>query len=243
LDDQLAAKAFPNENPVGKQFLVRINTPDARWYQVIGVVAHQRHEGLATDGRAALFIADGLDGHGSVARWAIRTRGNPALLAPQVRAEVRRLDANIPLAEVKPMQDYVDQALAPTRFALVLIGVFAGIAVLLAVVGLYGVLTTVVRQRTPEIGVRMAFGAPSRSIFALLIGQGVRLSAVGIAVGIVGALLLTRIMVTMLVGVSPNDPLTFAAIALLFLVIATAASWLPARRAAALDPTVALRED
>jgi predicted permease len=243
LDDKLAARAFPGENPVGKQFLVRINTPEAHFYTVVGVVAHQRHEGLASDGREALFITDGFDGHGSVARWAIRTRGDPAFLAPLVRAEMRRFDANIPLAEVRPFQELVDAALAPTRFALVLIGIFAAIAVVLAVVGLYGVLSTVVRQRTPEIGVRMAFGAPSRSIFALLIGQGVRLSAGGILAGAIAALMLTRVMTTMLVGVKPNDPSTYAAIALLFLVIAMAASWLPARRAAALDPTVALREE
>jgi putative ABC transport system permease protein len=117
------------------------------------------------------------------------------------------------------------------------------IAALLAAVGLYGVLSTVVRQRTAEIGVRIAFGAPARSIFALVIGQGLRLSTIGIALGVVGALALTRGMSSMLVGVRPTDPVTFLSIAVLFLVIAGVSSWLPARHAAALDPNVALREE
>ena len=141
------------------------------------------------------------------------------------------------------MTAFVDRAMASTRFALVLIGIFAFIAAVLASVGLYGVLSTVVRQRTAEIGVRMAFGAENRAIFQMMIGQGLRLSAIGIAAGLVVAVLLTRVMGTMLVGVKPTDPLTFGAIATLFVCIAALASWLPARRAAALDPTVALREE
>jgi putative ABC transport system permease protein len=141
------------------------------------------------------------------------------------------------------MTALVDRAMASTRFALALITVFAAIAVMLAAVGLYGVLSTVVRQRTAEIGVRMAFGAPTSSIFQLVIGQGLRLSAAGVALGIAGALALTRGMSTMLVGVRPTDPLTFVAIAVLFMTIAGLSSWLPARRAAALDPNVALREE
>jgi putative ABC transport system permease protein len=149
----------------------------------------------------------------------------------------------VPLAEVQPMSALVDRAMASTRFALALIATFAVIAALLAAIGLYGVLSTVVRQRTAEIGVRMAFGAPKSSIFQLVIGQGLRLSAIGIALGTAGALLLTRGMTTMLVGVRATDPITFVAIAGLFVVIAAVSSWLPARRAAALDPNVALREE
>ena len=249
IDDKLAGRAFPGQNAVGKQLFARINSNEPQHYQVLGVVAHQRHESLASEGREAVFITDGFDGHGSVDRWAVRASCPPddacdaSRLAPQARAAIKGLNPNIAIAEVQPLQTLVDRSMAPTRFALVLIGVFAAVAVALAVVGLYGVLSTIVRQRTPEIGVRMAFGAPARSIFGLLIGQGVRLSAIGIVVGAVAAFLLTRVMTTMLVGVRPSDPPTYVAIALLFLVIAAAASWLPARRAAALDPTVALREE
>ena len=190
-----------------------------------------------------MFLTDGLFGHGGANRWVVRTSGDPNAIVPAVRAAVKELDAQVPVADVKPMRAFVERAMASTRFALALIAVFAAIAVVLAAVGLYGVLSTVVRQRTAEIGVRMAFGASAKSIFQLVIGQGLRLSAIGIALGIAGALALTRGMTTMLVGVRPTDPLTFAAIAVLFVAIAGLSSWLPARRAAALDPNVALREE
>jgi ABC-type antimicrobial peptide transport system permease subunit len=144
---------------------------------------------------------------------------------------------------VQTMESLVDRAMGPTRFALVLIGVFAVIAAVLAGIGLYGVLSTTVRQRTAEIGVRMAFGAPNRSIFGLMIGEGLKLSTAGVALGLVAAYLVTRVMSSMLVGVKPTDPLTFAAIVALFFAIASVASWVPARRAAGLDPTAALREE
>ena len=137
----------------------------------------------------------------------------------------------------------VDRAMGPTRFALVLIGIFATIAAILAAVGLYGVLSTLVRMRTAEIGLRMAFGAEPSSIMQLVVGQGLRLSAIGIVIGGVSAFALTRTMQSMLVGVSPSDPMTFVAIVLLFVAIAVLASWVPARRAAGLDPTRALREE
>jgi putative ABC transport system permease protein len=137
----------------------------------------------------------------------------------------------------------VKQAQAGTRFSLLLIGVFAVIAVILAAVGLYGVLSNVVRQRTAEIGVRMALGATPGSIFKLVVGHGLRLSVIGIAAGMVAAFGLTRAMTSMLVGVKATDPLTFAGMAVLFLIIAAIASGLPAQRAAGLDPTIALREE
>ena len=243
IDRNFAAKAFPGESAVGKRLYIRVRSVEPEWFEVIGVVDRQRHESLAADGREGIFLADGLFGHGAANRWAVRTTANATSLTPAVRAAVAELDDRAPVAEVQPMTAMVDQAMASTRFALALITVFAVIAAVLAAVGLYGVLSTVVRQRTAEIGVRMAFGAPTRSIFQLVIGQGLRLSAAGIALGVAGALALTRGMASMLVGVRPTDPLTFAAIAVLFMAIAGVSSWLPARRAAALDPNVALREE
>jgi len=145
--------------------------------------------------------------------------------------------------EMETMDSVVEHARSGTRFQLLLIGIFAVIAALLAAVGLYGVLSTVVRQRTAEIGVRVALGAEPASIFNLIVGQGLRLSAAGVAVGLVAAYSLTGIMTSMLVGVKPTDPLTFVAMVLLFLSIAAVSSWLPARRAASLDPTRALRDE
>ena len=140
------------------------------------------------------------------------------------------------------MQAFVDRAMAPVRFTATLIGIFAAVAVVLAAVGLYGVLSTIVRQRTAEIGMRMVFGAPRASILQLVVGEGLRLSAAGMLLGLAGALAVTRVMASMLVGVQPTDPMTFAAIALLFVVIAAGASWLPAWRASRLDPMDAIRE-
>jgi putative ABC transport system permease protein len=139
------------------------------------------------------------------------------------------------------MHDLVQRAMAPTRFALALIGLFAGVAALLTAVGLYGVLATAVRQRTSELGVRLALGAPTGSVFRLVVGEGLRLSGVGIAVGVVVALMVTRVMQSILVDVEATDPGTFAMVILFFLTVATIASWIPARSAAGLDPTQALR--
>jgi putative ABC transport system permease protein len=147
------------------------------------------------------------------------------------------------ITEMQPMDMLVDRAQAGTRFSLLLIGVFAVIAALLAGVGLYGVLSTVVRQRTAEIGVRMALGATPGGVFKLVVGHGLRLSAAGVAVGMVAAFGLTPVMTSMLVGVKATDPITFVAMAALFLIIAAIASGMPARRAARLDPTIALREE
>jgi len=243
IDERLAAKAFGGRPAVGQRLLIRVRSEEPEWLEVIGVVAHQRHESLATEGREAIFFTDGFLGSGAVGRWAVRTSGPPAQLVPAVRRVVAELDPRLPVAEAQPMQALVDRAMAQTRFVLALIGAFAAIAAVLAGVGLYGVLATGVRQRTPEIGVRMALGAPRASILRLVIGEGVKLSAVGVAVGVAAALVLTRVMRSMLVGVGATDPATFAAIAVLFFGITAAACWLPARRAADLDPKVAFREE
>jgi putative ABC transport system permease protein len=243
IDRVLARKAFGSGSAVGQRVFVRIRSNEPEWLDVIGVVEQQRHTSLAVEGREAIFVTDGFFGHGGANHWLIRTAGDPNALAAAVRGEVARFTPASPVAELQPYSAFVDQATAPTRFALVLIGVFAGIAVVLAAVGLYGVLATAVRQRTAEIGIRMTFGADPSSIFGLVIGQGLKLSGIGIAAGIVAGLALTRLMRTLLIGVQPTDPVTFAVIALLFLLIAAAACWVPARRAASLDPNAALREE
>jgi len=148
----------------------------------------------------------------------------------------------VPLSEVQPMQAFVDLATAPMRFTMSLIGIFAAIAVVLAAVGLYGVLATIVRQRTAEIGMRLVFGAPRATILGLIVGEGMKMSVAGTILGIAAALGVTRILASLFVGVSPTDPLTFMAITVLFTVVALAAAWLPAYRASRLDPIEAIRE-
>jgi putative ABC transport system permease protein len=243
IDEQLAAKAFPHESAAGKRFLLKRRKPDPEWMEVLGVVAHQREASLAQPGREQIFLADGFWGHGSAAQWILRTEGDPARYAAPVREAVGRFNRGIVLMDLQPVQVWVDRAEAGTRFSLLLIGVFAAIAAALAGVGLYGVLATVVRQRTAEIGVRMALGAAPATIFQLVVGQGLRLSAGGLLLGLSAAFGLTRVLNSMLIGVKATDPATFGAMAVVFVASAAMASWLPARRAARLDPMVALRDE
>lgn len=243
VDQMLAAKAFPRESAVGKRILIRLRTPEPEWVEIIGVVAHQRHTSLADPGREQAYFTDGFRGYGAVNRWAVRTSRDPAAMAGAIRSEIANFDKTLLIRQMVPMEELVIHAQAGTRFSLLLIGVFAAIAVLLAGVGLYGVLATVVRQRTAEIGVRMAMGAAPSNIFQLMVGQGMRLSLAGIGAGMIAAIGLTRLMSSMLVGVQPTDPVTYLAMAVLFAVVTLVACWLPARRAAGLDPTVALRDE
>jgi len=249
VDDMLAARAFPNGDTVGRTLLVRNlrpngpNAPQNERVEVIGVVAHQRHESLVEPGREAMFFVENFFGPGAAGRWAVRTSGPPESVAPSVRAAIAEIDPKLPLGEVQPMSAFVEKSIAPTRFAVVLIGIFAAVAGVLAAIGLYGVLATVVRQRTAEIGLRMVLGAPRQNILRLIIGEGLRLSMTGVALGLMAAFAVTRVLRSLLVSVTPTDPMTFVGITALFVVIAAAACWLPARRAAALEPTAALRAE
>lgn len=227
VDQFLAAKAFPNESAVGKRILIRIRSPEPEWVEIIGVVAHQRQTSLAEAGGEQIYFTDGFLNHGRAGYWAIRTAGDPARLAGPVRAEIGKLDPSLLISDLQPMSAWVDRAQAGTCFSLLLISVFAVIAALLASVGLYGVLSTFVRQRTAEIGVRMALGAAPASIFNLVVVHGLRLSAAGIVIGLLAAIGLTRAMTSMLAGVHATDPVTYAAMAGFFLVIGAFACWIP----------------
>jgi putative ABC transport system permease protein len=243
IDSVIARKAFPGQSAVGRRLLSRVTTDEAQWYEVVGVAQHQRRITLAEEGTGSIFFPEGHAGPGAAGRWVLRTNSDPMSIVPAVRNELNRLDSTIALSQVQSLPFLVNRANAPTRFALVLIGVFAGVAVVLASIGLYGVLAGVVRQKTAEIGVRIAFGAPTSTIFREFIGRGLRLAALGVVVGAIAAAGVTRWMQSLLVGVSPTDPATYAAIATLFIAIAALACWVPARRAAALSPVVALRQD
>ncbi len=242
IDDQLAAKAFPGQSAVGKRLLVRINTPEAQWTEIIGVVAHQRESSLAQAGREQAFVTDGFVGN-FANNWVLRTLGAPAAYAQRVRAAIVAAGPQLLVTDLKTMDDLVDDARSSTRFSLLLIGVFASIALILAAVGLYGVLSTLVRQRTAEIGIRMALGAVPLSIFRQVVGQGLLVSLAGVGLGLPTAFALTRTITSLLIGVKATDPATYAEMAIFFLTIAALASWLPAQRAAGLDPTQALREE
>lgn len=225
-----------------------MRTAQAEWVEIIGVVAHQRQTSLAEPGREQVYFSDafmgyGAAGWGAAGRWAIRTTADPSVLVNAARAEIAAVSRARLVNDARPMTAVVEQAQAGTRFSLLLIGAFAAIAALLAAVGLYGVLSTVVRQRTVEIGIRMALGAQRGNIFGLVISHGLALSATGLAGGLAAAFALTRLMTSMLVGIKPTDPLTFGVMVLVFLLLAGVAAWLPARRAAALEPACALRDE
>ena len=247
IDELLAAQAFPNQSAVGRTLLVRNlfgggpNAPTNMKVEVLGVVAHQRHESLTAPGREAIFFVDAALGYG-VPRWAVRTTGDPAALARSLAAAVADVDARVPIAELQPMQALMDKANGPTRFAATMIGLFAIIAVLLAAVGLYGVLATTVRQRTAEIGMRMVCGAAPGRILRLVLAEGLQLSAAGIVMGLAVALSLTGVIRSLLVSVTPTDPVTFAGITALFILVVVASALVPALRAARVDPVVAIRQ-
>ncbi|MCW5981920.1 MAG: ABC transporter permease [Bryobacteraceae bacterium] len=243
VDELLAAKAFPNEPAVGKRILVRARRPQPEWVEVIGVVARQRTTSLARTGREQIYFTDGFNGHGAVARWAVRTAGDPGKMETTIRAELAGLGQHLFLTEMQPMEALVSRAQARTRFSLLLMSVFAAVAAVLAAVGLYGVLATAVRQRTAEIGIRMALGAAPAGILKMVVGQGLWLAAGGVATGLVMAVGLTRFIASMLVDTGSTDAATFSAVAVSFLAIAALASWLPARRASALNPAAALRNE
>ena len=243
VDKILADRAYPSQSAVGKRILIRIQTPEPVWVDIIGVVAHERGVSLSEPGREQVYLTDAYVGSGAIDHWALRTGTDPSKYANDVRAAIKAFDSHLLITDMQPMDVVMEKAEAGTRFTLLLIGVFAVIAALLAAVGLYGVLATIVRQRTAEIGIRMALGAQPGNIFQLVVGQGLRLTAIGIAAGLIAAFVLTRGMTTMLVGVKATDPATYTTMSLLFFIVAATASWLPAWRAAGLDPTAALREE
>jgi predicted permease len=243
IDDVLARKAFHGESAVGRRILIRVRSPQAEWVQIVGVVGHQHENSLAVPGREQVYFPDAYIGSGRVNFWAIRTRNDPANYANVVSAAVKEVDKQVLVNQIQTGDALIEKAQAGTRFSLLLIGVFATIAGVLAGVGLYGVLATTVRHRTSEIGVRMALGAEPNRVFQLVVAQGFRLSAIGVGCGLIAAFGLTRLMKAMLVGVATTDPTTFGMMVLLFLLIAAVSSWAPARRAAKLDPARALRDE
>jgi putative ABC transport system permease protein len=171
----------------------------------------------------------------------VRTTGDPANLSGALRREVLSLDKEQPVSNIRTLEQFVATSLAQQQFAMTLLGVFAAVALLLAAIGIYGVLSYAVTQRTHEIGIRMELGAGRGDVLKLVVGQGLRLTLSGLGAGLVAALALTRVLATLLFGVSATDPLTFTLISLLLLVVALLACWIPAYRAAQVDPLVALR--
>src|SRR5947209_814292 len=241
IDEAMARKYWPGEDPLGKRIAFEGTAQQPRWREIVGIVGHVKNEGLEGESRVQYYIPYAQRADSSNLFVVVRAEGDPASLAPAVRGAIAGVDRDLPAYRVTTMEQMVSDSLAQRRFAVFLLGVFAFIALVLAVVGLYGVMSYAVAQRTHEFGLRMALGAQRRDILRMVVGQGLLLVGVGLAAGLLGALALTRLMSSLLYGVSATDPLTYAGIALLLAAVALLASYVPARRATKVDPMVALR--
>ncbi len=242
ISQSLAQRYWPNEDPIGKRIQFGNMDTDKRLLHVVGVVGDVRTV-LEREAQPTVYAFSlQRPQWWQVARLAIVVRANaePETLVPALRSTVQSLRSDAP-ASFTTLEQVFSSAFDARRFSLVLFGVFAAVALLITVIGLYGMLAYLVAERRHEIGVRMALGAQAGNVLRLVIGQGLKLAIIGVAVGLLGAWGLTRFMQTLLFGVDPTDPGTFAAIALLLLLVALIACWIPARRATKVDPLVALR--
>jgi predicted permease len=248
IDDVFARTSFPNENPIGRRVHLQQFNVEA---EIVGVVGHIKQWGPGTDPKSAVeeqFFYPFMQLPEKLMPLAanavavvLRTAGDPAAAMSQVRTAVEQVDSRDVIYGVQTLDEVIAGSVAARRFSMILLGIFAGLALVLSCVGIYGVISYVVGQRTHEIGVRMALGAQRGDVMRLVVGEGVRMTLAGVALGVGASLGLTRLMADQLFGVTPQDPLTFAAVAVVLTVVALAACYLPARRAVRVDPMVALR--
>ncbi len=242
VDERAAASLWPGGSAVGKRIRTGgiDSTPEAPWITVVGVVGTIKQDALDADSRMAVYFPQTqLTPRGIVA--VVRAQGDPASLGPAIRREIREMHGEIPVYNMKSMDRRLDDSLARRRFSTTLLAIFAALAAALAAIGIYGVIAFLVEQGTREVGIRMALGATPRSIALLVLRHGLVLAVAGVAGGVIGAMLITRLLRTLLFGVGTADALTYAAVVTLVIATALLASYLPARRAARLDPVQTLR--
>jgi putative ABC transport system permease protein len=240
----MARTFFPNDNPLGKRLqLGALPEQEVPTMEIVGVVGDV-HSGLDTDPQAEMYLpyrqADLLLPVFQLS-VVLRTSGDPSLETSALRSALAEIDSNQPLVKVRTMEDNMATTVAQPRFRAWLIGILAMLALVLAAVGVYGVMSYTVTQRTSEIGIRVTLGAQPQDVFRIIVGEGLRLALFGVGVGLVAALVLTRLLRSFLFGISAYDPLTFIGVSVLLTLVAVAASYLPARRATRVDPMIALR--
>jgi putative ABC transport system permease protein len=236
VNEAIAQRFFPGGDPLGKRLNLCSLDPKPCWLTIIGVVGNVHQYGLEAVPTLDIYWSEGWPQY-----MVIRTAADPAALAQAAIGEIHRFDPNLPVTHVMTLNDLFADSVSPRRFSTFLLGVFAGLALLLAAMGIYGVMSYVVSLRTNEIGIRVALGAQPGDIWRLVIGRGAQLALAGVAFGLVGAFALTKLISSLLYGVKPTDPLTFGGVALLLVGVALLACYVPARRAMRVDPMVALR--
>ena len=239
VNETLAQRYWPNEDPIGKRIRFYGPIDRAPWMQVVGVIGDVKHE-LNIPVTPEYYLPHAQDTWSSMV-LVTKTAGDPAAMAGVIRQQVWAIDKDQPVFDVRTMHEVRSISVAVYSFSSVTLGIFAGVALLLAAIGIYGVMAFAVTQRTHEIGVRMALGAKSRDVLRLVVVNGMKLALVGVAIGLAGAWALSRFMKTLLFGVPPTDVLTFSLVSVVLLFAALLACWVPARRATKVDPLIALR--
>jgi putative ABC transport system permease protein len=240
VDEETARRFWPRRSAVGHRIAFSETPKPDDWITVIGVVEHTAHEGLDAERRVQLYFPYAQSA-GPEMVFALRTAGEPTALVSAARAAIRAVDRDQPIADIRTMDEMMDRAVGQRRLSMTLLAAFAGLAMLLASIGIYGVMSFDVTRRWQEIGVRMALGAERGAVLALVLGQGLRLAVSGIALGLLGALLLTRVLQSQLYGIARTDPVTFGAVALTLTAVSTLAILVPALRATRVNPVEALR--
>lgn len=243
ISESLARSKFGNQDPIGQR--LRIGPTDGPWDTVVGVVGNVKQTSLATEQTDAVYMTnEQWRVYPDRARWlAVRTRGGAATLAPAIKQAIWSVDKDEPIVRLATMDARLEASAAERRFALVLFEAFGLVALVLAAIGIYGVLSGSVTERTREIGVRLALGAQRGNILGMVLRQGMTLTILGLVIGLTGAALATRALVTMLFGISLLDPITYLGVIALLLAVSGVACWIPARRATKVDPLVALRQE
>jgi putative ABC transport system permease protein len=241
INETFAKGFWPGENPVGKRMQVGKTGPNEPWLTIVGVVADMRERGLLLAMKPGMYLPVKQIAQPDPSYLAIRTAGDPLALAGAVREAIWTVDREQPVSNVRIMRDLMEEETGSQRQVMMLLGIFAALALLLASLGIYGVLSYAVAQRTQEIGIRMALGAGPLDVLRMVVAQGLGVVLVGVGAGLVGALALTRVMAGMLFEVSTTDPATFTAVALFLTMVAAAACYVPARRASRVNPIIALR--
>ena len=241
ISETMARRFWPGEDAIGKRLAAGRVRSDADWIQVVGIAKDVRQFELNAEPRPQMYMSYRQADFFAPEDLVVKTDVEPASLAAAVRTAVWEIDKDQPISNIKTMEEILGDSIARQRFSMLLLGIFAGVALLLAAVGIYGVMSYSVAQRTHEIGIRMALGAQTGAVLKLAVGYGLKLVVAGVLIGLVAAFALTRLMATLLFGVTPTDPATFALISLLLVGVAAVASYIPARRATKVDPLVALR--